>query len=63
MNELGMNKWLVYYRYMNMEGHMVEDNKIISLWANELELDIILKKLNPRIEPTRIVIMNMIKLK
>lgn len=58
-----MNKWLVYYKYMNMEGHMVEDNKIISLWANELELNLILKKLNPRIEPTRIVIMNMVKLK
>lgn len=57
-----MSKWLVYYKYTNMEGHIVEDSKIISLWVNELELDIILKKLNPK-GKTTIVIMNMVKLK
>lgn len=57
-----MSKWLVYYKYMDMEGHTVEDSKIISLWVNEVELDIILKKLNPKGDTT-IVIMNMVKLK
>ncbi|MGM9544870.1 MAG: hypothetical protein ACI3T9_07765 [Romboutsia timonensis] len=59
-----MSKWLVYYKYTDMEGHTVEDNEIISIWANELELNIILKKLKPRTNmTTNIVIMNMIKLK
>lgn len=62
MNELGMNKWLVYYKYTDMEGHIVEDSKIISLWVNEVELDNIVKKLNPKTKTT-IVIMNMVKLK
>ena len=57
-----MSKWLVYYKYTNMEGHTIEDNEIISLWVNELELDIILKKLSPK-GKTTIVIMNMVKLK
>ena len=57
-----MSKWLIYYKYTNMEGHIVEDSKIVSLWVNELELDIILKKLNPK-GKTTIVIMNMVKLK
>lgn len=57
-----MSKWLVYYKYTNMEGHIVEDNKIISLWDKELELDVILKKLNPK-GKTTMVIMNMVKLK
>lgn len=57
-----MSKWLIYYKYTNMEGHIVEDSKIISLWVNELELDVILKKLNPK-DKTTIVIMNMVRLK
>ena len=56
-----MSRWLVYYKYTNMEGHTIEDNEIISLWEKELDLDIILKKLNAR--STTTVIMNMVRLK
>ena len=56
-----MSKWLIYYKYTNMEGHTIEDNEIISLWEKELDLDIILKKLNTG--SITIVIMNMVKLK
>ena len=59
-----MSKWLVYYKYTDMNGHTVEDNKIISLWEKELELDVILKKLTPKTStPRSLVIINMIKLK
>lgn len=59
-----INKWLVYYKYTDMNGHIVEDNEIIPIWDNELELNVILKKLTPRTNtPRNVVIMNMIKLK
>ena len=62
MNELGMSKWLVYYKYTDMDGHTVEDSKVISLWVNEVELNDILRKLKPKTK-TNIVIMNMVRLK
>ena len=64
MNELGMSKWLVYYKYRDMDGHMIEESEVISLWINEVELKDILKKLAPKTNETRnIVIMNMVRLK
>lgn len=64
MNELGANKWLVYYKYTDMNGHTVEESEVISLWANEMELNNILRRLSPRIDRKRdIVIMNMVKLR
>lgn len=64
MNELGMSKWLVYYKYRDMDGHMIEKGEVISLWINEVELKDILKKLTPKTNATRnIVIMNMVRLK
>ncbi len=64
MNELGMSKWLVYYKYRDMDGHMTEESEVISLWINEVELKDILKKLTPKTNATRnIVIMNMVRLK
>ena len=60
MNELGRNKWLVYYKYTDVNGHIVEDSEVISLWVNEVELDNIVKKLKPK---TKVIIMNMVKLK
>lgn len=64
MNELGMSKWLIYYKYRDMDGHMIEESEVISLWINEVELKDILKKLTPKTNATRnIVIMNMVRLK
>ena len=64
MNELGMSKWLVYYKYRDMDGPMIEESEVISLWINEVELKDILKKLAPKTNETRnIVIMNMVRLK
>ena len=60
MNELGKSKWLVYYKYRDANGCLVEDSEVISLWGNEVELDNIVKKLKPR---TKAIIMNMVKLK
>lgn len=57
-----MSKWLVYYKYTDMDGHTVESSEVISLWVNEVELDDIVKKLKPKTK-TNIVIMNMVKLK
>ena len=47
-----------------MNGHTVEESEVISLWVNEVELNNILRRLAPRIDRAKdIVIMNMVKLR